>query len=95
MQPRPGAALEVVEAEFLLHLLMGLLAHPARLDGGCQRNEAGRGRQVGQVVFGFPLSPALAHDPHLLTRHVLGRPAADLLGRAVGHPHPAGPRTGL
>ena len=32
MQPGPRAALEVVEAELLLHLLMHLLADPARLD---------------------------------------------------------------
>ena len=32
MKPVPGTALEVVEAEFLLHLLMRLLADPARLD---------------------------------------------------------------
>lgn len=28
----PGRALEVVEAEFLLKLLIGLLAYPARFD---------------------------------------------------------------
>ena len=32
MQPRQGAPLEVVEAEFVLELLVGLLADPARLD---------------------------------------------------------------
>lgn len=30
MQPRPGPSLEVIEAEFFLELLVGLLADPAR-----------------------------------------------------------------
>jgi hypothetical protein len=32
VQPRPGAPLEMVETEFLLELLMRLLADPACLD---------------------------------------------------------------
>jgi hypothetical protein len=32
VKPCPRPALEVIEAEFLLHLLMRLLADPARLD---------------------------------------------------------------
>jgi hypothetical protein len=35
VQAGPGAALEVVEPQFLLHLLMRLLAHPASLDRRC------------------------------------------------------------
>ena len=31
----PGSSLEVVKAEFFLHLLVSLLANPTRLDGGC------------------------------------------------------------
>jgi hypothetical protein len=30
----PGSPLEVIEAEFFFHLLMGLFADPSRLDGG-------------------------------------------------------------
>jgi len=36
----PGSSLEVIEAEFLFELLVGLLADPPRLDGG------GQGAQV-------------------------------------------------
>ena len=36
MQADPRTALEVVEAEFLLHLLVALFADPARLDSGRQ-----------------------------------------------------------
>jgi hypothetical protein len=48
VQPGPGAALEVVEAEFLLELLVGLLADPTRF-GRAGQDATGRvGRQVGQ-----------------------------------------------
>jgi hypothetical protein len=47
----PGSALEVVETELLFQLLMGLLANPSRLDGCGQGAQAGRGRQIGEVVF--------------------------------------------
>ena len=50
VQPGPGAALEVIEPEFLLQLLMGLLADPPRLDGGGKLLERRVGGQVGQVI---------------------------------------------
>ena len=50
----PGSALEVIEAEFFLHLLMGLFADPSRLDGGSQRAQVGAGGQHGEVVFFLP-----------------------------------------
>src|SRR5580692_1264979 len=34
MKPKPGAPLEMIEAELLLGLLVHLFAGPARLDGG-------------------------------------------------------------
>ena len=33
MKALPGSALEVIEAEFFFHLLMGLFADPSRLEG--------------------------------------------------------------
>ena len=45
VQSAPRAALEVIEAEFFLELLMRLLADPARLDQGrepLQRVSGGR-----------------------------------------------------
>ena len=39
VQPGPRPALEVAETELALHLLVRLLAHPARLNGGCQRTQ--------------------------------------------------------
>jgi len=47
----PGSPFEVVEAKFLFQLLMGLLANPSCLDGGSQRAQIGRSRQIGEVVF--------------------------------------------
>ena len=47
----PGSPFEVIEAEFLFQLLMGLLANPSCLDCGGQGAQIGRGRQIGEVVF--------------------------------------------
>ena len=49
----PGSSLEVIEAEFLFQLLMGLLTNPSRLDGGGQGAQVGRSRQIREVVFLF------------------------------------------
>ncbi len=49
VQPRPGAALEVIEAELFLHLLVHLLADPARLDRADERAVRRLGREVGEV----------------------------------------------
>ena len=45
MKAVPGSSLEVIETEFFLQLLMGLLANPACLDGGGQvRRSVSAGR---------------------------------------------------
>src|SRR5580692_9112605 len=54
VQAAPGPALEVIEAEFFLELLVGLLADPSRLDRGGERLEVGVGRQVGKIVLRSP-----------------------------------------
>ena len=46
VQTGPGPTLEVAETEFLLKLLVSLLANPARLDGGGQGPQRGPRRQV-------------------------------------------------
>ncbi len=51
VQARPGSALEVIEAKFLLHLLVRLLAHPAALDQRRQAFQRDIFSMVGQVVF--------------------------------------------
>src|SRR3977135_1387949 len=67
----PGSSLEVVEAEFLFQLLMGLLANPSRLDGGGQGSQAGRSRQVGEIVFLLSRRPVVADKPGLVSRQML------------------------
>jgi hypothetical protein len=52
MQTRPGASLELVEAKFLLHSLVGLLAGPSGLDGGRQFLKARVGWQVELLSLG-------------------------------------------
>ncbi len=51
VQALPGPAFEVIEAEFFFQLLVRRLANPSCLDGGRQGAQAGRGRQIGEVVF--------------------------------------------
>src|SRR3954453_10504163 len=85
VQPAPRAALEVVEAELLLELLVRLLAHPARLDGRRQLLEGRVGREVREVVLALAAGAVLAHQPHLLAGQVPAVPELTALGRA--HPY--------
>src|SRR3954453_11078607 len=60
VQACPGPALEVAEAEFLLQVLMCLLAGPARLDRGGQPPQRGPRRQVAEVVLALAAVAPLA-----------------------------------
>src|ERR1700704_4757917 len=80
----PGSSLEVVEAEFLFQLLMGLLANPSRLDGGGQGSQAGRSRQVGEIVFLLSRRPVFADKPGLVSRQMLLTLVPDPLRWSVG-----------
>ena len=51
VQAAPGAPLEVAQPELALHLLVHLLADPARLDQHRQNLERHIGRVAGQVVL--------------------------------------------
>lgn len=59
-QSCPVPALQMIEAEFLLHLLVALLADPARLDIGGQRRVLG---VVGQVIPALVRGPLLTDQP--------------------------------
>ena len=83
MQAGPGAALEVVEAEFLLELLVRLLAHPARLDRGGQALQRGPNRKVAEIVFAFPAAAPFSDEPDFLTWQV----AVPRAARSIGQPH--------
>ena len=61
MQTLPGTALEVIETEFFLQLLVSLLANPTCLDGGSQGTQVGLRRQVGEIVFLLSRHPVFAY----------------------------------
>src|SRR5690349_12059235 len=66
VQAGPGPALKVTKAEFLLELLVCLLAGPARLRGGGQPPQRGPRRQVAEVVLALVVVAPLADQPELL-----------------------------
>ena len=72
VQTQPAAALKMVEAKFLLHLLVRLLACPTRFDGRRQTFQRDILGMVGQVVFAFATGASLAHQPSLPARQMLG-----------------------
>src|SRR3954468_2683555 len=84
VQAAPGAALEVVEPQLLLELLVRLLAHPARLDQRRQLLQGRVRREVREVVLALARGPALADQPDLLAGQVPAIPELLALGRA--HP---------
>jgi hypothetical protein len=86
----PGSPLEVVEAEFLLHLLMRLLANPSCLYGGGQSAQIGRGRQIGEVVLLLSRRPVFADEPSLIPWEMLLTLVTDPLRWSVGDPHTDG-----
>src|SRR5215213_5891580 len=86
VQAGPGPALEVAQAQFLFELLVALLAHPARRDGGGKRPQRGPRWQVAEVVLALAARAPLAHQPDLLTWQV----AVVGPGRAVADPHADG-----
>ena len=80
MKTVPGAPLEVVESEFLLHLLVCLFAHPSGLDACRQRQDVGVGGQIGEIVFALVRRSPFADQPSLLARQVLLTLVEDALG---------------
>src|SRR5689334_23964840 len=90
MQSAPRPALEVVETELFLELLMRLFADPARLDGAGEHLERRLRRQIGEVVFALAIRAVLTDQPDFFTRHVLSPHIADALWRPV----PASRRSG-
>src|SRR3954470_19730751 len=65
VQAGPGAAFEVTKPQFLLELLVHLLAGPARLDGGDQPPQRGPLRQVAEIVFLLTAVAPFADQPEL------------------------------
>ena len=80
----PGSSLEVVEAEFLFQLLMGLFTNPSPLDGGGQGAQIGRGRQICEVVFLLARGAVFADKPGFVARQMLLALVPDPLRWSVG-----------
>ena len=87
MEAVPRPPLEVVETEFFLQLLMGLLADPSRLDRGSQAAQVHLGRQVGEIVFRLPGCAVLADEPRFIAWKMLLTLIPYPLGRSVGDAH--------
>ena len=54
MKTLPRTPFEVIEAELLFQLLMGLLANPSGFDGGGQCAQICRRGQISKIVFLLP-----------------------------------------
>src|SRR4051812_28168920 len=67
MQTGPGAAFEIAEPQFLLELLVHLLARPARLDGADQPPQRGPLRQVAEIILRLAAVAPFADQPEFLT----------------------------
>lgn len=91
VQAGPAAALEVIKPQLLLHLLVPLLTHPARLDPRRQGAERRVRGQVAQVIFGRARAAAFADQPDFVARPVLVRGAWLLGYDAAGPADPALP----
>src|SRR3984957_13189143 len=94
MKAVPRPSLEVVEPEFLLQLLMGLLANPSCLDRGSKAGEVHPGAQVGEIVFLLSRRAVLADQPSLVPWKMLLPLVPYPLGRTVGSTHTDGGKPG-
>src|SRR5262249_61816432 len=80
----PGSALEVVEAEFFFHLLVGLFANPSCLDDGSQSAQVRLGGGGGGIVFLLSSRAGFADEPGLVPPQMLLTLVHDPLRRSVG-----------
>src|SRR3546814_9607831 len=69
----------MVETEFFLELLMGLLADPARLDGAGDIPDRRICGQVREIIFALAAGAMLADQPCFFPGHVLRARGADAL----------------
>src|SRR3546814_11673945 len=74
----------MVETEFFLDLLMGLLADPARLYGAGDIPDRRICGQVREIIVALAAGAMLADQPCFFPGHVLRARGADALRRAVG-----------
>src|SRR5215470_19706129 len=94
MKTVPRPSLEVVETEFLLQLLMGLLTDPSRFDCGSQAAQVHLSRQVGKIVFLLSGRAVLADEPSLVPWKMLLTLIPYSLGRSIGGAHTDSSKSG-
>src|SRR4051794_41822308 len=82
MEAPPGAALEMVQAQFLLHLLVTLLHRPATLPQPHGPQPRGLRRQVAEGILQLPVGLTLDQQPDRLG------PGARARGPAAAGPDP-------
>ena len=81
----PASSLQVIEAEFLFELLMGLFADPLMVAAKVRRSV--RRGEVGKIVFLLALGSVFAEEPDLVPREMLLTLLSDPLRRSVGRAH--------
>ncbi len=69
VQSVPGAAFEVVEAEFLLELLVRLFARPAGFDGSDEPTFRGVFGKVAKIVLTFLVATFTDEPGEFLPKH--------------------------
>lgn len=84
----------MVEAEFLLELLLRLFADPARLDSAGEPLERGVGGKVGELIVALAGRAVLADRPDLLAGQMVGPNVTDPLGWTVRDPDTASGEAG-
>ena len=84
MKAVPRSSLEVIETEFLLQLLVSLLADPSCLDRRSQAAQVHPSGQVGKIVFLLPGCAVLADKPSFVAWKVLLTLIPYPLRRSVG-----------
>ncbi|HEY6520738.1 MAG TPA: hypothetical protein VIZ19_15375 [Roseiarcus sp.] len=86
----PGPSFEVIEAEFLLELLMRLFANPSRFDCRGERPETRVGGWIGEIALALAGGAPLADEPSLFAWHVLRALVVDAVLRTIGDPYANG-----
>lgn len=85
----------MVEAEFFLRLLMGLVAGVPPLDGGGQRAQIGPHEQVGEIMPSLPGGAVLADEPGFVAWELQLSLVANPLRYSIGRAHTHGREAGL
>ena len=95
MKTLPRTPFEVIEAELLFQLLMGLLANPSGFDGGGQCAQICRRGQISKIVFLLPRGALLANEPRFLAWEMLLTLIPYSLRRPVGDAHTDSSKSGF